>query len=134
MVRLHPIPVAPNIDGGSPKLPFEELTRVLNELIPPRSRGAKKEPFDSGATGGGVAWRTYTYENVTFTFSGRFRLDPDSWKTRKEYVFTIKPETVHAQPSKPEDSTPSDDDFSSSKLSTTQLVAIRWKGRQCAKH
>ena len=130
MVRLHPIPVAPNTNGVSPKLPFEELKRVLNQLIPPRSRGAKKEPFDMGATGGGLEWRVYAYENVRFTFSRSFRPDPGSLK---EYVFTIKPEDVLAQPPKREDSTPSDDDFPSNKLSTTQVVAITWNGRQCAK-
>ena len=133
MVRLHPIPVAPNANDVSRRLPFEELRRVLKELIPPRSRGAKKEPFVTGAAGGGVDWMVYEYENVRFTFSASFRFGPDSWKRRGEYVFTIKPEDVLAQPPKPQDSTPSDDDFPSSKHSMTQLVTIRWNGRECAK-
>ena len=133
MVRLHAIPVAPNANDVSRRLPFKELTRVLNELIPPQSRGAKKVPFDTGAAGGGVDWMVYEYENVRFTFSASFRPGPDSWKRRGEYVFTIKPEDVPAQPLKPQDSTPSDDDFPYSSLSMTQLVTIRWNGRECAK-
>ena len=83
MMRLHPRHYAPNVNYVSASLPFRELTKVLNELVLLRTRGAKKKPFDMGATGGGVEWMTYAYENVEFSFVSSFRPDPNSWKTRK---------------------------------------------------
>ena len=133
MMRLYPRHFAPNTNYVSPKLPFQELTRVLNQLVPLHTRGAKRERFDTGATGGGADWRSYVYENVEFSFVASFRPDPDSWKTRKEYVFLIKPESAPAQPPKPKDSTPSENDFFSSRLMSTEIVTIKWNGRQCAK-
>lgn len=50
-MRLHPRHFSGNTNHVSPSLPFEELTRVLNQLVPPPTRGAKKEPFDTGAAG-----------------------------------------------------------------------------------
>lgn len=132
MMRLHPRHFAPDTNFISPTLPFQELTRVLNELVPLQSRGAKKEPFDTGAAGGGADWITYAYENVKFSFVSSFRPDPDSSKTRKEYVFTIKPTDVPAHP-KPKNSTPSDKDFSPIQLSRVELATIKWNGRKCAK-
>jgi hypothetical protein len=106
--------------------------RVLNQLVPPQTRGAKKEPFDTGAAGGGADWMYFAYENVKFSFVGSFQPGPDSWKTRKEYVFSVKPGYAPMQ-SKPKDSAPSDDDFSSSQFMSTEIVTIRWNGKQCAK-
>jgi hypothetical protein len=131
MMRLHPRHYAPNVNYVSANLPFQELTRVLKELVPLRTRGAKKDPFDTGAAGGGVEWMTYAYENVEFSFVSSFRPDPDSWKTRKEFVFTIEPGSVPAQP-KPKPSAPSENDFSHSQDLILELVNIKWKGRQCA--
>ena len=133
MMRLHPRRFSANVGYISPDLPFQELNGVLNQLVPIHTRGTKKEPFDTGAAGAGVDWMVYAYENVKFTFSASFRPDPDSWKTRKEYVFSIKPEEVVAQPPKATDSAPSDNDFSSIKLFRPELVTIRWNGRECAK-
>lgn len=56
IMLLHSRPFAPNTNYLSPTLPFQELTSVLNQLIPPRTRGAKKEPFETGAAGGGAEW------------------------------------------------------------------------------
>jgi hypothetical protein len=133
MMRLHPRRFAPNVNYITPNLPFEELKRVLNHLVPLHTRGAKKEPFDTGAAGGGVDWMSYVYENVKFTFGASFRPDPDSWKTRKEYIFSTNPDPAPAQQPKPKNSTPSDNDFSSSRFMSTEIVTIKWNGRQCAK-
>jgi len=132
MMRLHPRHFAPNASYISPKLPFEELQQVLNQLIPLHIRGAKKEPFNTGATGGGAEWRSYMYEDVKFSFVSSFRPDPDSWKTRKEYVFSIEPTAAPPQP-KPRDSAASNNDFAPSQLSRVEIVTVTWNGRQCAK-
>jgi len=132
MMRLHPRHYAPNVNYVSANLPFQELTRVLNELVPLGTRGAKKEPFDTGAAGGGVEWMTYAYENVEFSFVSAFRPEPDSLKTRKEFVFTIDPGSVPAQ-SKRKPSTPSANDFSPSEGLLLELVNIKWQGRPCGK-
>src|SRR5688572_10406386 len=88
---LHPRHFAPNTRFISPTIPFQELKRVLNQLVPPQTRGAKKEPFDTGAAGGGADWMTYAYANVKFSFVSSFRPDPN---TKKEYVLTIKPTDI----------------------------------------
>lgn len=128
-MRLHPRHYAANINYISANLPFPELTRVLNELVPPRTRGTKKEPFDKGATGGGVEWMTYAYEKMEFAFLSPFHPDPDSWKTRKEYVFTIDAGSQPVQP-KQTPSAPGENDFSSPQA-PIELVNIKWNGRQC---
>lgn len=132
LMRLHPQRFSPNANYISPNLPFQELKRVLNQLVPLQNRGAKKEPFEMGATGGRVEWMSYAYENVKFTFVSPFELAPDSWKTRKEYVFSVEPAPVPAHPN-PKNSASSDNDFSSSQVSSIEIVTIRWNGRQCAK-
>ena len=73
---------------------------------------------------------TYSYENVEFSFLSPFHPDPDSWKTRKEYVFTIDATTRSSQP-KQTSSTPSENDFSAPQA-PIELVNIKWNGRQCA--
>lgn len=130
MMRLHPRHYASNVNRVSANLPFQELTRVLNELAPLRTRGAKREPFNSGATGGGVEWMTYAYENVEFSFVSSFHPDPDS--KRKEFVFTIDPGSVPTH-STPKLSPPSENDFFPSQGLILELVNIKWKGRQCMK-
>jgi hypothetical protein len=131
MMRLHPRRFAPNRNYVSPNLPFQELKRVLNELVPLKTRGAKKEPFETGATGGRMEWMSYAYENVRIRFVSPIDLAPDSWKTRKEYVFSVKPEPETTQP-KTKDTAPSDNDFSSSRGLSTEIVTITWNGKQCA--
>ena len=132
MMKLHPRRFAPNSNKISPSLPFEELTKVLNQLVPPRTRGTKIEPFNTGAAGGGVEWMSYAYQNVEFSFVSSFRPNPDSWKTRKEYVFSVKPDPAPAQ-LKSKDVAPSDNDFFPSEVSSIEIVNIKWNGRQCAK-
>ena len=130
MMRLHPRHYAANVNYVSANLPFHELTRVLNDLVPLRTRGAKKEPFDTGATGGGVEWMTYAYENVEFSFVAPFRPEPDSPKNRKEFVFTVEPRSVPPQ-SKSTPSLPSENDFSPSQGLILELVNIKWKSKPC---
>jgi hypothetical protein len=132
VMRLFPRHFGPNANNVSPNLPFQELKVVLNELVPLQARGAKKEPFDTGAAGGGVEWMTYAYENVKFSFLASFRPDPNSWKTRKEYIFSVEPNSLPTRP-KPKDLVPSDNDFYSSRLLSTQTVTITWNVRKCAK-
>jgi hypothetical protein len=132
MMRLHPRRFSQTRNYLSPNLPFEELNRVLNELVPLQTRGAKKQPFGTGAAGGGADWMSYAYENVKFSFVASFRPDPDSWRTRKEYIFSSTSRDAPAQPPKPKDSVPSENDFASSQPMTTEIVTIIWIGRQCA--
>ena len=131
LMRLYPRHFTGNTNHISPSLPFPELKTVLNQLVPIQTRGAKKEPFDTGAAGGGGEWMFYSYQKVEFYFVSSLQIDADSWKTRKEYVFSIEPSVAPAQP-KREDSAPSDNDFDSSRVSSIELVNIRWNGRKCA--
>jgi len=117
------------VSSSISRLPFEELRDVLNQLVPPETRGSKKESFGQTATGGPAAWTTYPYELMTFTFIGPFGPLPyDSTVIRKgEFVF-------------PADFSPSDvpiaknatvDDFEARILSDIQIVTIAWSDRRC---
>lgn len=128
-MRLHPRRTAPGVTYLSSQLPFEELQRVLNQLVPLQSRGAKKDPFVSGATGGRAEWMIYSYENVRFTFAASFEVDPDSWKERKTYTFSGG--LVPAEPKK-ESTIPTENDFSPSRPGRVEIVTINWSGRRCA--
>ncbi len=129
-MRLHPRRFSEKANYLSPTLPFQELTAVLNELVPLKSRGAKKDPFNNGAAGGGADWMTYAYENVTFTFVSSFDPPPDSWKHRETFVFTVEPSTTELKTTITE---PSEDDFSPSRITRPQIVTIKWNGRQCVR-
>ncbi len=116
---------------SQPELQFTEVRDFLNSFVPPETRGARKYPFDSGATGGGSVWTTYNYEKVTFTFSAAYGLQPyDGTVLRRgEFVFTIPSDYVPPKPEPP--SPPSKDDFKRSESEKTQMVAIRWNERRC---
>jgi hypothetical protein len=64
----------------SKALPFEELKGVLNQLIPPRLRGAIKDPFRVTDLGGREGWTTYSYESVSIVFAFPVNIDPKDWK------------------------------------------------------
>jgi hypothetical protein len=97
MIRLYARHYGPNITYVSANLPFQELTGVLNQPVPVRTRGLKRDPFDTGAAGGGVEWiltHTPMWNPFCFYFSPRPRLMEDE----KEFVFAIKPESTPVQP------------------------------------
>ena len=136
-IRLLPKSTAPNSGVPFGYLPFEELKGVLHRLAPPRTLGTKKEPFSTTTTGGGAAWTIYRYEKVTFSFAFSFRVDASSeWKT-----YTYEFPASEAAPDKkasevPPDKEPtnvaaSEDDFSPSRPSKTELVTIKWNARKC---
>lgn len=128
-MRLYPRHFSPNTNYIAAILPFKELMNTLNQLVPLPVRGRKKEPFDTGAAGGGAEWMSYDYEHITFSFVSSFPVD--AWKSREEYVFTID---KYSPPAKPQqrDSSPTENDFSSIQLLRVEIVSIRWSGRQCA--
>lgn len=128
-MRLYPRHIAPTVNYLSPRLPFEELKKVLNQLIPLQGRGVKKSPFGSGATGGGAEWMTYSYEKVTVTFVSSFSVDPESLKERKPFVFTAEASPYVKQPETP---APSDDDFSPGQPPGAEIVTVNWINRKCA--
>jgi hypothetical protein len=127
-MRLYPKRIAPETDYLSKQLYFEELKEVLNQLVPPRLRGAKKESFGLTGTGGGAAWTTYQYEKVTFVFTFSLRVDPRSWNELESHTFPLD-EYLSRQPKK---TPPSNDDFSASQGSKTEIVTVEWNDRRCA--
>jgi hypothetical protein len=130
-MRLHPRHYSADTNYVSASLPSKELMKVLGELVPLRTRGVKKDPFNKGATGGGAEWMIYTYENVEFSFISSFHVDPEVWKKKREFVFTVDPGSM-PPPTKQKISTPSENDFSPSEASIIELVNIKWRGRQCS--
>lgn len=127
-IRLYPKRISDNTNYGAHDLPFKELRDVLNALVRPETRGPKKESFGATATGGGAAWTSYDYENVTFTFVSFFpaRSYEGVILKKGEYVFPQRE-------SKPlhNGSSPSSNDFVEWVSTRTEIVTISWNGRSC---
>lgn len=128
-MRLYPKRIAPNIDYLSKHLPFEQLQAFLNQLLPPLSRGMKKDSFGLTTTGGGAAWTSYPYEKITVTFIFALRVDSRDLKPIKPYSFSIK---EHLPALNPEKTPPSSDDFLPSQATNTEIVRVEWNDRRCA--
>ena len=124
---LYPRRIGPNLINLSQTLPFEELQSVLNELVPVKTRGAKREHGNT-ATGGGASWTTYAYEKVTFLFTSSFKVDSKVWTESKPYIFSDQkfPSTGRSTTS-----SRSQDDFSVNDIGTAEMVTIKWNERKC---
>ena len=128
-IRLYPKRINGNTNYvcHSCGLYLNELTSVLNKLVPPDTRGLQNESFGQTATGGPAAWTTYGYENVTFTFVSPFGPLPYDPSRKEEFVFTVD---YPGPPEKPKSRLPTADDFTVS--ATDQIVSISWNKRKCA--
>ena len=127
-MRLYPKRISANMNYGAHNLPFNELRDVLNALVPVEIRGTKKQSFGATATGGGAAWTTYDYENVTFSFVSFFpaRTFEGVILKRGEYVFPPR----ESKPL-PTESNPSSNDFVERRSAQTEIVTVTWNGRNC---
>jgi hypothetical protein len=127
-IRLYPKHIDSETDYLSPQLKFDELTAVLNKLVPLERRGQKKDPFGLTDVGGGAAWTTYAYEKVTFIFAFSERLDP-SIKEQPEPVTFPVDEVLARLPKK---TPPSLLDFTPSESTKIEIAKILWSNRNCA--
>jgi len=127
-MRLYPRRLGEKTDYLISQLLFPELNEVLNEIVPPHLRGSKKDGFGLTSLGGGTAWTTYEYEDVTFDFVFSYKLDPDVLKRAEARVLTgPDPEGLPVRKKTP----PSLDDFAASKNSQTEIVTLIWNHRPC---
>lgn len=126
-MRLYPRRLGVETDYLITQLPFTELSQVLNEMVPPHLRGPKKDGFGMTSLGGGTAWTTYDYENVSFAFIFSYKLNPDAIKNAKPLTGP-DPENLPER----KKTTPSLADFESSRNLETQIVTLRWIHRSCA--
>ena len=127
-MRLYPRRLGSETDYLGSQLLFPELSQVLNEMLPLQLRGSKKDGFGQTSLGGGTAWTTYEYENVSFSFISSYKLSPDVLEKAKTKVLTgPDPEGLPLRKKTP----PSLDDFADSKNSQTEIVTIRWSNRPC---
>jgi len=129
-MRLYPMRVgAAGHNYLSHRLSFQELNSVLNELVPPKMRGAKKGSFAQTATGGGSAWTTYPYEKVTFVFISSFKVDLTTVQL-KPYVFS-EDVLSNASGKSTMNHNATTDDFMDSQQFNTEIVTIKWNDRKC---
>ena len=117
-------------DSASKELSFEEFQAAVDELVPVKLRGAKREPFYPGnwATGGGAMWALFTYEKISLVYSKSFIVNWDV--KRRPYTFTIKlrkPSSKKKQVAKPKP------DFFDYRGTTVEEVGISWPDRVCPK-
>ncbi len=127
-MRLFPKRVGPETDYLSSKLPFEELKSILNQLVPPATRGTKGESFGVTETGAGIAWASYPYEKASFVFAFRMRLAKESLKQSEPISFSADELRSYLKPAK---TSPSDHDFDNSQTENLEIVTIKWTGRKC---
>lgn len=127
-MRLYPRRLGWETDYLGSQLLFPELSQILNEIVPPHLRGSKKGGFGQTSLGGGTAWTTYEYENVSFSWIFSYKLDPDILEKAKDKVLT-DPDPQQLPPLKK--TVPSLNDFAGSKDSPTEIVTIRWNHRPC---
>ena len=122
--RLYRQHLSNETKSVSKALPFEELKGVLNQLIPPRLRGAVKDPFRVTDLGGREGWTTYSYENVSIVFAFPVNIDPKNWKG--PFTFPIE-----NSPPKQQSKTvvPANSDFSLND--GIEVVMISWTNRPC---
>ena len=130
-MRLYPKRISGNTNYVVKDLPFDDFKSVVDQLIPGDMRGTKKEPFDGGwTTGGGSMWATFTYERVRIIYSAGFRVDPEAWKNRKEFVFSA--ELLALPETQSENAVKSDDDFLLFHTAKAEIVTISWLDRKCS--
>ena len=129
-MRLYPKRFSANTNYLFDALPFNEFHTVVDYLVPPTTRGPKREPFGSAATGGGAIWAIFKYEKVTVTYSASFRIDPDAWKESKPFVFSEEVLRNY----RPSDAVKPEDDFMMFRSSNYEVVTITWNDRECASH
>ena len=112
-----------NLDGH---LKSSELKSILNQIVPPSSRGNRKTRFGAGAVGGGSVEAIYEYEKFTFTFvhSLRIRIDVKALEQSDPLLPDDFPVTELPKPPPPSDS-----DFDNT--SKAQIVILRWNDRTC---
>jgi len=127
-MRLYPRRLGPRTDYLGAQLLFPELTEVLNRVVPPELRGSKKDGFGQTSLGGGTAWTTYQYENVSFSFIFTYKLPPDILEKAEAAVLT-GPDSERFRASKK--TSPSLKDFTASENLPTEIVAITWNHRPC---
>jgi len=128
-MRFYPRRLGPKMDYLGSELLFPELSQVLNEIVPPHLRGSKEDGFGQTSLGGGTAWTTYEYENVTFSFIFSYKLDPDVLKIAESKVLTgPDPKELPVRNKTP----PAFDDFAASQNSPTEIVTITWNHRPCS--
>lgn len=124
--RLYPKRIALKTAYLAKELPFQELTEVLNRLIPPAQRGSAKEFFGETEIGGGIGWTTYPYENVSIVFIFAARVDPQILKRIESPTFRVEDFPVQQD----QKVLPSyrDIPFSGHGL---EIATINWTKRKC---
>lgn len=127
-LRLYPKHLGRKTGYLSGQLLFSGFVRVLNQMTPPHLRGSKKDDFGTSTLGGGIAWTTYGYENVSFNFISFYKLDPDIVKKAEAAVLTgFDPVELPVQ----KKTLPSLNDFAASEKVSTEIVVISWNHRPC---
>ena len=135
---LYPKGISANPNHELVSLPYEELKNTLNQLVPLNARGRKVEKFLGimDLLGGGIAKMNFPYEKVEFTFNllsehGLMPANSLSMEARKSKQIVERPPGVPLE-TKPEDLTPTENDFSPSQIFIRDNVKIEWKDRKCA--
>jgi hypothetical protein len=104
-------------------LPIHELLGVLQELAPLNTRGARKQPFGATETSAAMAWTTFEYEKIRFSFWTTFAFGSLADMQAKGVPVGGRMPTATSQ---------ADDDFMAASAIPPVMVYVSWLDRQCA--
>ena len=132
LMRLYPKPISPNTTYLADRLVMDEVLKVIDELIPVSTRGARKAPFGVTATGGGDAWTYYIYDRVTFTFIGSFRFAKTPERGFGE-AFDLDVDEKPLAEVRHKEVIQSDNELMRQHTASPEVLVIRWSNRKCGR-
>jgi hypothetical protein len=131
-MRLYPKRISDDINYLDDSLAIDEVQKIIDELIPLNTRGARKGVFGGTATGGGVAWTLFNYDDVAFTFISYYKLDkvPDGQFGESIDLNFDTDDKSLAEAERKEAMRP-DDELIRVRTVKPKLLEIKWTNRKC---
>lgn len=140
-MKLYPKRTSNNTVYLNNIIPYWELEKVLEEIVPSSLRGKE---YLGGFTwvGGGIATTMYIYENVTIDFRSSVKFEPfkpqdKQSPVQKPTTLPQKDETIDIDLQVAErergNRQKQSDDISNDVVRSAEVVIISWKNRKCPK-
>jgi hypothetical protein len=129
MMRLYSKRVAPGINYLDDGLDIDETLKFINELIPPDTRGKRKESFGTTSTGGGVAWTHFGYERAAFTFVSTFEFS--KLLDRPDELLSPDWDEKSLAEARREEALRPDDELICERTGKPKVLEVRWADRKC---
>lgn len=140
LMRFYPKSIAPRVNYLNDWLDMDEVLMIINELIPLKARGSRKDSFGMSSTGGGAVWTNFEYDRVTFTFSSSFRLDKSLDFPSGEFSLLDRPSDLDklsdvdekaVEEARQKEVMRPDDELIRERTAKPKVLQVSWTGREC---